>query len=400
MVLTRDIFHVPMTGTEEERVEALRKTLGYPIKQRDPQGSQFWYLHPGENATDAAETCPIAVVFVSEMSENSDAEIKQILASKTWQTKIYGHYIQRQNEAQPALYMLLPTSEKAGRVALILPTEGGLRQKQIQTFAWNEAELQARLTRLHQKDLPIAAKALVSVPLVEWVFYPAAKTASELAKSLADAARQIERIIPEAYAKEKANGYLHKLLKSFRSELLPNLELSAENEKDYSFSDIYAQTIAYSLFTARVFGHVQDRKQGKDKETLFDRESAWQQLPETNPFLRRLFQDISERSPSELGDELVGAIAEIFGILRAAKMEAILSDFRQKMNREDIVIRFYEDFLKAYKPEMQKRRGVYYTPEPVVSYMVRSVDILLKEKFNKPLLPSQQKTREQVRRYA
>jgi type I restriction-modification system DNA methylase subunit len=70
------------------------------------------------------------------------------------------------------------------------------------------------------------------------------------------------------------------------------------------------------------------------------------------------------------------------------------------MNREDIVIRFYEDFLKAYKPEMQKRRGVYYTPEPVVSYMVRSVDILLKEKFNKPLLPSQQKTREQVRRYA
>jgi predicted helicase len=66
-------------------------------------------------------------------------------------------------------------------------------------------------------------------------------------------------------------------------------------------------------------------------------------------------------------------------------MDAILEDFRAKMNREDIVIRFYEDFLEAYKRKMQKIRGVYYTPEPVVSYMVRSVDILLKEKFNKPL---------------
>jgi len=101
--------------------------------------------------------------------------------------------------------------------------------------------------------------------------------------------------------------------------------------------------------------------------------------------LRRLFQDVSERSSDELGDELIGAIAEIFTILRAAKMDVILQDFREKQNREDIVIRFYEDFLAAYKPDMRERRGVYYTPEPVVSYMVKSVDVLLKEKFNKPL---------------
>lgn len=180
-------------------------------------------------------------------------------------------------------------------------------------------------------------------------------------------------------------GYLHKLLKSFQQELLPSLSLASENEKDYSFSDIYAQTIAYSLFTARIFSYVQDQRQGNPKETLFDRESAWRQLPETNPFLRRLFQDVSERSGDELGDELIGAIAEIFAILRAAKMDVILQDFREKQNREDIVIRFYEDFLAAYKPDMRERRGVYYTPEPVVSYMVRSVDVLLKEKFNKPL---------------
>ena len=139
------------------------------------------------------------------------------------------------------------------------------------------------------------------------------------------------------------------------------------------------------MFTARVFGHVRDKRAGRTKETLFDRESAWKQLPETNPFLRKLFKDVSERSAEELGDELIGAIADIFVILRATKMDAILSDFEMKMNREDIVIRFYEDFLAAYKPQMRERRGVYYTPEPVVSYMVRSVDILVKEKFNKPL---------------
>jgi predicted helicase len=86
-----------------------------------------------------------------------------------------------------------------------------------------------------------------------------------------------------------------------------------------------------------------------------------------------------------IADELIDAILEMVSILRAAKMDAILEDFRAKMNREDIVIRFYEDFLAAYKPQIREKRGVYYTPEPVVSYMVRSVDILLKEKFNKPL---------------
>ena len=169
------------------------------------------------------------------------------------------------------------------------------------------------------------------------------------------------------------------MLESFQKELLPNLKLSSDNQKDYSFSDIYAQTIAYGLFTARVFSYVKNPKQD------FNREDAWQELPETNPFLRQLFQDVSQRPAAELGDELIDSVSQAFSILRAAKMEAILTDFRNKMNREDIVIRFYEDFLAAYKLQMRERRGVYYTPEPVVSYMVRSVDELIKDKFDKPL---------------
>jgi predicted helicase len=382
MTFTKEQLQAVMTGTDlNHRVEALRQLLGYPVKEHDPQGSRFWYLRPGVDELEAEETCPIAVGFYEELSGVTDQEIKRFLTSKEQQQEIYGHYTNRVAEQQPVMYLLLPTKEATGRVPLVLPSEGGLRQRQIQTFDWNEPQLIARLNRLKQGELPIAAKGLSSVPLVEWVFYEPIKTAKELAQLLAEAARRIEQVIPQVYEKEKADGYLHNLLKSFQRELLPTLQLTSENEKDYSFADIYAQTIAYALFTAKVFSHVKDKREGREKETHFDRESAWQQLPETNPFLRKLFKDVSEREPEELGDELIGAIADIFGILRAAKMDAILSDFQLKMNREDIVIRFYEDFLTAYKPQMRERRGVYYTPEPVVSYIVRSVDHILKTDF-------------------
>lgn len=380
----------PTRLSADKRVEELRQKLGYPVRERDPMGSDFYYLRPGTDADEAAETCPIAVGFYSDEAAN-EKSLKSLLTSSEWQQRIYGHYTNRTAEQQPVMYILLPT-DGSGQVPLVLPTEGGLRQRNIQAFAWGSAELETRLNRLRQDELPVASGVLASVPLVERAFYKPIQTAKELAQLLATAARRIEQVLPNVYQDEKRrysgskgeDGYLHKLLRSFQQELLPSLQLVSENQKDYSFSDIYAQTIAYSLFTARVFGYVRDRESGR-KEVLFDRQSAWQQLPETNPFLRKLFQDVSERSPEELGDELIGAIADIFAILRAAKMDVILQDFRQKQNREDIVIRFYEDFLAAYKPEMRERRGVYYTPEPVVSYMVRSVDVLLKEKFDKPL---------------
>ena len=391
MAFTKEQLYAVMTGTDlNHRVEALRQLLGYPVKELDPERSRFWYLRPGADEEEAKETCPIAVAFYPVLTQTTDSDIKTFLTSVEQEQWLCGHYTNRVTADKPVMYLLLPEAEQAGRVAMILPGEGRkLRHRQIQTFAWNEEDLQARLARLQLDSLRltnrIKPKALLSMPLVEWAFYKPIETARELAQLLAKAAHEIEQVIPKVYNAEGTDGYLHKLLLSFQKELLPALELTSDNEKDYSFADIYAQTIAYALFTARVFGYVRDKREDREKETHFDRESAWQQLPETNPFLRKLFQDVSERSPEELGDELVGAIAEIFGILRAAKMEAILSDFQMKTNREDIVIRFYEDFLAAYKPKMRERRGVYYTPEPVVSYMVRSVDEMLKDKFNKPL---------------
>ena len=399
-------------GTQKSRVEALRQLLGYPVKQRDPEGSRFWFLRPGIDEDEAEDTCPIAVGFYAELNHLGKDEIPQFLTADEQQNEIYGHYTSRIVPNQPVMYLLLPeaaltpnpspSAGEGGRVAMILPSEGKLRQRQIQSFAWTEQDLQARLNRLRQTELArtdrMQEKALSVVPLVEWAFYKPIETAKELAIKLAAVSRKIEQAIPTVYDAERRDGYLHTLLTSFQRELLPMLKLKPDNDKDYSFADIYAQTIAYGLFTARVFSYTVDERRRSaltpnssaragegSRETDFNRQNAWERLPETNPFLRRLFRDVSQQPIAELGEDLADAIAEIFSILRAAKMDAILADFRAKMNREDIVIRFYEDFLAAYKPKMRERRGVYYTPEPVVSYMVRSVDILLKEKFDKPL---------------
>ncbi|WP_310426447.1 N-6 DNA methylase [Chamaesiphon sp. VAR_48_metabat_135_sub] len=358
-----------------EQIEALRTFLGYPklAQKFDRANRDYWYLRPGADVDEAENTAPIAVRFYDDLESK--------------QEETYKHYLGRNLADKPVMYLLLPNGED-GKVSLVLPTEGGLKQRNIQNFEIDSPELRSRLERLKQGTLPVAHKAMLSIPLAEFAFYKPLETAKDLAQQLATVAKRIEQIIPQVYRDEKSeqDGYLHKLLKSFQQELLPFLKLEAENDKDYSFADIYAQTVAYSLFTARVFSHLKwqkDLQVPTVKEPLFDRASAWEQLPETNPFLRQLFKDISERQ--DLGDELITEIANIFGILRAAKMEAILSDFSQTGNRDDIIIHFYEPFLAAYNPKLKDNRGVYYTPESVVSYMVRSVDILLKDKFHKPL---------------
>jgi type I restriction-modification system DNA methylase subunit len=381
MVFDQGKFQSVMAGGEEQRVEALRQLLGYPVKEKDSEGSRFWYLRPGNDKSEAEDTCPIAVGFFKELNQGAKREVEQWLTEDDQDRQIRGHYTGRIATEQPVMYILLPEGNSQGHVALVLPTESRLRQRSIQVFDWTAQDLQARLHRLSWDSLAekVTERITGFVPQVDWIFFKPAATAKELAQLLAAVARRIEQAMPEVYEAEGEDGYLHNLLKSFRKELIANLKLKADNDKDYSFADIYAQTIAYGLFTARVFSFV------KNPKSDFSRDGAWSQLPETNPFLRQLFKDISEQSPDDLGDELVDAISEAIAILRAAEMDAILADFRSKMNREDIVIRFYEDFLAAYKPTMRERRGVYYTPEPVVSYMVRSVDELIKDKFDKPL---------------
>ncbi|MEN8218587.1 MAG: N-6 DNA methylase [Pseudomonadota bacterium] len=97
--------------------------------------------------------------------------------------------------------------------------------------------------------------------------------------------------------------------------------------------------------------------------------------PKTNPFLRNLF------AGTNLDERLIWAVEHLIEILNRADIGSILADFSKRTRQEDPIVHFYETFLAQYDPKMREKRGVYYTPEPVVSYIVRSVDLLLKQTF-------------------
>jgi len=184
----------------------------------------------------------------------------------------------------------------------------------------------------------------------------------ELARRMASLARLIRDITGEALKAEEKGGMLHEQLEGFRKVLIHNLTHD-------EFADMYAQTICYGLFAARC------NFLGKQP---FTREHAAYDLPKTNPFLRKIF---SEMAGPNLDDRIAWAVDDLAELLNRADIAAILRDFGKRTRQEDPVLHFYETFLAAFDPKMREARGVYYTPEPVVSYIVRSVDHILKTDF-------------------
>jgi predicted helicase len=187
----------------------------------------------------------------------------------------------------------------------------------------------------------------------------------ELAGHMARLAHMIREIIIKSLNKELVSGSLHAQWQAFRENLIP--ELSIEQ-----FADMYAQTIAYGLFAARC---------ETDNDKDFTRQQAAYLIPKTNPFLRKLFNYIAG---PELDESITWAVDDLSQILAWADMEAVLKDFGKSTGKADPVVHFYETFLKEYDPKTREMRGVYYTPLPVVSYIVRSIDHILKTSFDKP----------------
>jgi predicted helicase len=140
--------------------------------------------------------------------------------------------------------------------------------------------------------------------------------------------------------------------------------------KPKDFADMYAQTITYGMFTARFHD-----------ETLptFSREEAATLVPHSNPFLRKLFQHLAGY---DLDERIVWIVESLVKIFRATDVRALLETFGHTTQRNDPIIHFYEEFLAAFDPKLRKARGVWYTPEPVVKFIIRSVDDLLKTHFD------------------
>ena len=188
----------------------------------------------------------------------------------------------------------------------------------------------------------------------------------DLAERLARLTHFIRDIVVQAFETKTASSTLRGLHEAFAEVLIPDLSTAA-------FADMFSQTIAYGLFAARL---------NHSGPSPFRRQDAAVHIPKTNPFLRKLFGTITG---PDLDDEpFVGFVDDLAQLLADTDMGAVLAEFGKRTKREDPIVHFYETFLTAYDPKLRKKRGVYFTPEPVVSYIVRSVDYLLRTRFNCP----------------
>ena len=185
-----------------------------------------------------------------------------------------------------------------------------------------------------------------------------------LALRMARLTHFIRDMVVTAFDARAASATLRDLHGAFEKALIPDLPIP-------QFADMFAQTLAYGLFAARVNHH--------GPTGSFKRLGAASEIPKTNPFLRQLFETITGMALDE--EPFVGFVDDLAQLLADTDIGAVLADFGRRTARQDPVVHFYETFLAAYDPKLRESRGVYYTPEPVVSYIVRSVDYLLKTRF-------------------
>ncbi|MHC1731339.1 MAG: type ISP restriction/modification enzyme [Bacteroidales bacterium] len=196
------------------------------------------------------------------------------------------------------------------------------------------------------------------------------KSAQKLSKMMAAKAKLLANVIELALDPDKEAGGVNELqninllsqFESFKQVLIHDITPKA-------FADIYAQTIAYGMFAARL---------NDPSLENFTRQEAAELIPRSNPFLRKLFQYIAGY---DLDDRIVWIVDALADIFKATNVEEMLKDFGKATHQTDPFIHFYETFLAEYDPKLRKSRGVWYTPEPVVNFIVRAVDDILKTEF-------------------
>ena len=201
-------------------------------------------------------------------------------------------------------------------------------------------------------------------------------SANDLAGRMAHKARMLAATITNALTsdsdEEQAESDLTGQLDAFKRHLIHDLDAAG-------FADIYAQTVAYGMFTARLHDPT---------PSTFTRREAAGLIPSTNPFLRKFFRHIAgealdpEIADHDLDQRIRWIVDDIADVFRAADVGELMKDYGKATQQNDPFIHFYETFLGEYNPALRKSRGVYYTPEPVVDFIVRAVDEILKNEFN------------------
>ena len=202
-----------------------------------------------------------------------------------------------------------------------------------------------------------------------WNIGQTIKSSKELATIMALKASLLYEVMKNALIEDKNNNKddkqssLQKQMEAFKKYLIHDI-----NED--SFADMYAQTITYGIFTA-----------GYHNTTplYFRRELIATLIPKSNPFLRNFFSYISGIN---LDERIEWIVDDIVLLLKSSSLQEMLKKYGKSTQTENPIVHFYEDFLREYNPQVRKNRGVWYTPKPVVNFIVRSVDTILKTEFD------------------
>ena len=190
-------------------------------------------------------------------------------------------------------------------------------------------------------------------------------SASKLAKLMAGKARLLSNIIETAMsdnAQTYDNDNLRGQYNAFKDVLIHDLEQA-------EFADIYAQTIAYGMFAARLHD---------DTDESFSRQKAASLIPKSNPFLRQFFNHLAG---NDLDERIVWVVDDLVALFAATDIHRVMTSYGRNKRHHDPMIHFYEDFLAEYNPELRRSKGVWYTPQPVVGFIVRAVDEILQREF-------------------
>ena len=194
-------------------------------------------------------------------------------------------------------------------------------------------------------------------------------SATKLAQQMAARARTLAQTIKKAFQladeDEDAayrNQQLQSQLEAFRRVLINDLTPDG-------FADIYAQTVAYGMFAARLHDETPEN---------FTRQEAANLIPKSNPFLRQIFQSIAGY---DLDERIAWVVDDLVSIFLATDIEKVMKSYSSNGLHHDPMIHFYEDFLSAYDPALRKSKGVWYTPQPVVQFIVRAIDEILQNDF-------------------
>ncbi len=194
------------------------------------------------------------------------------------------------------------------------------------------------------------------------------RSSKKLAEMMAGKARLLSDIIGKALLSDEVNhenSSLKEQLEAFKKILIHDITPK-------EFADVYAQTIAYGMFAARLHDPTLEN---------FSRQEAAELIPKSNPFLRKLFGYIAG---PDIDDRIKWVVENLAEIFLACNVEELLKNYGKTTKTEDPIIHFYETFLSEYDPKLRKARGVWYTPQPVVRFIVNAVDDILKTEFDLP----------------